>query len=239
MTYRKFRQPPLLAVAALATGLIAATGARAEGVVVGGASGSDYSQGVYLGWLAPLPGQRLGHGWAYSVFADYLRYRYDAGGARIQASAPGFTFGIARQWTFAGAGAFDLGVIGSGRDTRLSPNDPGNRNEGFKLSPGLQTQWRGDDAAPIATGVFANYIFDRQAYYAKGFVGLRGHGGWALGPEASVQGDRSYRITSAGLGLRDLRVGANLRVGLHAGADFQSGRRTAATGGAEFSLYLP
>lgn len=224
--------------AAAVLGFFVTAAVHAEGVVVGGASGSENSQGVYLGWVAPFPGQRLGQGWAYSAFADYLRYRYDASGTRIQASAPGFTLGIARQWTFAGAGAVDLGVIGSGRDTRLKPNDPGNGNDGFKFNPGLQLQWRADERLPVASGVFANYVFDRQAYYAKGFVGMRLPGGAAIGPESSIQGDRSYRITSTGLAVRDIAFGP-LRLGLHAGVDFQSGRRTTPTGGLEFSYYIP
>ena len=223
-----------LLAAALVT---AAAAAQAESVEVGGIAASGNSQVGYLGHVSALPGQSLADGVAWSLFTDYVRYRYDQAGSRVQASAPGLSFGILKQFS-GDYGAISFGTTLSLRDTRLSPGDPGNKAEGFKIGVGPQLQWRASEHQRVAGDLFANYISGRRSYFAKGFAGFRSSGGWAIGPEAWVIGDPSYRIRGYGLALRDLKAGP-LRIGLRLGAEKQAEQRRYITGGIEFSWYRP
>ncbi len=228
--------PRLLAALGLMLGL--AGSAQADSVIVGGVNGSAVSQSAFLGRIAPLPGQQFGQGWAYSLFADYLRYRYDADTQRIQAESQGLQAAILREWTLEKSGVFSLAATAGLRNTNLKPADPGNDIDGLKLDPGLQMQWRGDESHAVASGLIASYVPGRESYYAKGFAGARQSGGWAIGPEFSISGDPSYRIGGAGLAVRDLRQG-NFRIGLRAGLALQSGRSEEPTAGIDFNYYIP
>lgn len=229
-------QAPIATLLAAAL-LAGASAAKAESVEVGGVAASGNSQVAYLGHVAALPGQSLADGFAWSLFTDYVRYRYDQNSSRVQANAPGLSFGLLKQFD-GDFGALSLGAILNLRDTRLSPDDPGNKAEGFRVGIGPQLQWRASERQRLAGDLFANFISGRRSYFAKGFAGFRSHGGWAIGPEAWVIGDPRYQIRGYGLALRDLQAGP-LRLGLRIGAEKQAGQDRYITGGIEFSWYRP
>lgn len=220
----------------LAGALLAASPLRAESVWVGGLGASDDTRIVYLGRIAPLPGQRLGDGWAWSAFADLLDYDYLAGAGRIDADSQSLRLGVQRQLR-AGPGTLGLGATVSARNTDLSPDDPGNRSRGFLVRPGLELQWLSDEDARWRRQFYSQYTFEVDSFYAKAFTGRRLGRGPALGPEVWAQGDPSYRLYGAGLVLNGIAIG-RYRLTLRLGAEHQEREDTRLAGGLEFSRYF-
>lgn len=222
----------------MAIGLLLSTlamPALAESVWVGGASGADTTRVAYLGWMAPLPGQRLGDGWSYSVFADHVAYEYDKGLTVVDARATSLRVSLSRQVPVAG-GSFAYGLGLQTRETRLSPDDPGNRNRGSHVRAVGELQWRSSEKADWRSGFYGQYVFAARNDYAKLFVGRRLGNHVAIGPQIWTGGDPTYRVHGAGLSLDGWRVGA-VRMTAVLGAEHAEGGTTRPAVGIEFSLY--
>lgn len=79
---------------------------------------------------------------------------------------------------------------------------------------------------------------DRHSYALVGFAGYRGTRGWAIGPEAWVNGDSRYRLSGLGVAVHDLHAGP-LRVDLRLGATRQLNLGRVINGGVEFRWRKP
>jgi len=209
--------------------------ALADAVWVGGASGSADSSVVYAGRIAAFPGQRLGDGWAWGVFADTLTYSYLGAPGQVDARSYAVRGGVVRQFA-SEQGSLGLGVYLSARNTDLSPDDPGNPNSGSQVRPTFELQWNSTELASPASALYSNYVAGSREYYAQGFVGQRIAGGWALGPVAWAVGAHEYRAYGLGLAARDIRLGEG-RLGLRLGAEHSNDGQTRVLVGFEFSLY--
>jgi len=221
---------------AMASVLLALTmPARAESVWVGGVSVADTTQVAYLGRLAPLPGQRFGDGWSYSVFADNIEYEYDKGLFVVDARARGLRVGLSRQVPIAG-GSFSYGLGVQARETRLSPDDIDNHNRGSQVRAVGELQWRSSEQANWRSGFYGQYVFAARNDYAKLFVGRRLDNDIAIGPQFWTGGDPTYRVHGAGIALDGWRLGA-ARITAFVGAEHAEGGRTRPAVGIEFSLY--
>ena len=207
----------------------------AESVWVGGASGADTTLVAYMGRVAPLPGQRLGDGWSYSVFADHVEYEYDQGSTTIDARASSVRLGLSRETPVAGGTlAYGLGV--QARNTRLSPDDISNDNRGSHVRAVADLQWRSSEQADWRNGFYGQYAFVARSDYSKLFVGRRLGNDVAIGPQFWTGGDPSYRVYGAGLALEGWRMGA-ARMTAMLGAEHSEGGSTRPAIGIEFSLH--
>lgn len=116
------------------------------------------------------------------------------------------------------------------------------RHEGLAFGIGPQVLETGNPADRLAREMIGDLIGDslleRHRYALIGFAGYRGYRGWAVGPEAWVNADPSYRIRGLGLAVRDLRAGP-LRMDLRLGATKQQNQIRAINGGVELRWYKP
>lgn len=226
----------MLRRATLTALLAAAAGtAQAESIWVGGAGAADTTRVGYLGVAAPLGSGTLGDGWSVSLFTDHARYEYDLASRRIAARASAARVGVLRQFR-THAGTLGVGLGAQLRETRLSPDDMGNRNRGAHLRPVAELQWRTADVAVWRTAFFGQYTFGSRSDYAKTFVGRAFGGDVALGMQAWTGGDGSYRVYGAGITADGWRRGP-ARLTLTAGAEHAEGERTRPAVGIEFSFY--
>ena len=79
---------------------------------------------------------------------------------------------------------------------------------------------------------------DRHSYALVGFAGYRGTRGWAIGPEAWVDGDSRYRLSGLGVAVHDQHAGP-LRVDLRLGATRQLNLGRVINGGVELRWRKP
>lgn len=222
--------------AMVATALaVACAPAAAEAVWVGGAGSADTTHVAYLGRIAPLPGQSLGDGWGYATFLDYVGYEYAQGSGPIEARARGLRVGLQRQHALAdGTLGYGLGALA--RHTRLSPDDPGNRNRGNQLRAVAELQWRSSDTSTWRGGFYSQYVFGARSDYAKLFLGRRVGERVAIGPQLWSGGDPDYRVYGMAVAVDGWRLGP-ARMSAYAGAERQEGGSTQPALGIEFSLY--
>lgn len=187
MLSRLFRYPLLTALA-----LVAATPALAQdkGVVfVGGTVGED-SPSVYIGAVTALPGSALGRGLAVRTVVGRSEYRYDAGAATIEGRANSITVSALHQWSGEWGYANAAAGVAYHR-TRLTPDDPNNRNRGSRWNAvvGLDGVYR---FGPWQLGGLGSYGFDIKEYQIRGDLTHAVSGKLRLGAEATAQGDPSY-----------------------------------------------
>lgn len=111
-------------------------------------------------------------------------------------------------------------------------------SRGLVFDAGPQLQTRGSLVNRLADELSGRNLADRHSYALIGFAGYRDNRGWAVGPEAWVNADPSYRIRGLGLAVRDLRAGP-LRIDLRLGATRRLNQGQAINGGLEFRWYKP
>jgi len=218
-----------------ATLCFAAHPAIAESVWSAGASIADTTQVGWLGRVGPLPGKRLADGWSQSIFVDYVGYEYDAGSQRINGTARGIKFNVAREFPLE-HGYLGLGLGVSASRTTLSPDDPGNANRGTSVHPAGEFQWRSHADATWRSRAYAQYVFGARRSYANAFVGRRLANGMALGPQWSTGGDPTYRVHGLALALDGWKLGP-LEMGIYAGAQHAEGGATRPEVGVRFTVY--
>lgn len=212
--------------------------ALAESVWVGGASGADTTRVAYLGRIAaPLPGQRLSDGWSYSVFVDYVSYKYDSGAQGIQGTVNGIKFSVGREFRRDyGSLGLSLGMTAS--RTTLSPDDPGNTSPRSGVHPVGEFLWQSKSDATWRSTAYAQYVFGARRKFANVFLGRRLSNGIAIGPQMSTGGDPSYRIYGLALALNGWKIGP-LDMGVYAGAQHSEGGNSHPEIGFSFTTYLP
>ncbi len=111
-------------------------------------------------------------------------------------------------------------------------------NRGLVFGAGPQLQSQGSLANRLADELSGRSLANRHSYALIGFAGYRGNRGWAVGPEAWVNADPTYRIRGLGLAIRDLRAGP-LRIDLRLGATQRLDQGRAINGGVELRWYKP
>lgn len=133
-----------------------------------------------------------------------------------------------------GAGAerrLHLGAIGRG----ATANPMASR---LNFTVGPQEQWLGHDGHRPTDEVDGEHFFGRRAYAVIGYASYRDRHGWAIGPEAWLNGNPRYRIKGLGVAVRNVRAGP-LLIDLRLGATRQLNRGQAVHGGAEFRWHRP
>lgn len=209
----------------------------AESVWVGGASGADTTRVAYLGRIAPLPGRSLSDGWSYSVFVDYVSYKYNSGAQGIQGTAKGIKFSVGHDFR-RDYGSLGLSLGAAASRTMLSPDDPGNSSRGSSVHPVGEFLWQSKADATWRSSAYAQYVFGARRNFANAFVGRRLSNGIDIGPQVSTSGDPSYRIYGLALALNGWKIGP-LDMGVYAGTQHSEGGDTHPEIGFSFSMYLP
>lgn len=170
----------------------AATGAQAQdkGVVFAGGQVGEDAPSAYVGAVTALPGASLGEGLAVRTVVARSEYNYKAGSASIKGRATSITVAAVQQWS----GEWGYANLGGGvayRRTRLTPNDPGNRNRGRKWNAVVSADGAYQSGG-LRIGGMASYGFDIKEYYLRGDVTGGASSVLRLGGEVIAQGDPSY-----------------------------------------------
>lgn len=185
--------------------------------------GGDVSESssVYGGSVISLPGQSLGHGWAIRTSAGAGRYRYDSAGTAITgkyvSGETALVYQSSGKWGWAN---FSAGPRFS--HTYLSPYDPGNRLRGSRWDLGVQSDGALDDPRFRASW-YGSYGLRNRTYDGKLQLALKSGDNMALGIEAGIHGDPTYRKETLG-GLIRKSVGRQVTVELGAGIAAQHSR---------------
>jgi hypothetical protein len=209
--------PFLACLAALGACPVAA---EDRGVVYAGLSAGD-GIGGFAGAVVALPGGRLGKGLAVRGGANAGEYSYVSGGGDVEARYVGAEVALVYQasgdWGWANFGAGPRVT-----DTRLSPNDPGNRLRGTRLDAAVGTDGAYGDRWRL--GWFASFGINNRAYVTQLRLGRRlGTSATRVGIEGGVQGDRSYTRGSAG-GFLSAALGKGMEGVISVGLSEQAGR---------------
>jgi len=228
---------------ALAMGLIGAT-ARADGtgLLLGGTQWGAYGNYSYVGWLQPLSGAVLGHGWYVQGFASYLSYRYDTGypSKTVRTTALGGNLGLgyagsagALSWSLSGA----VGYANFDAQPSAVPGAARPTPQGAVWTFTPQVQWSYALGHHLALAGIDNYSFGQGSYWTE----WRGRWRWttkfAMGPEGILQGGPNYRIHQVGL-FAQIGPFAGWQLGLAGGVSFQSGLKNSGYVGLSFSKTL-
>ena len=118
--------PSVLLVAALAGIRLAQA---ADNVALAGTEYSGLGSYTYVGVISPLGHEHLGNGFVMRNWLERLTYEYDGAAARIHAERFAYAPALGYQAPLAGG---SIAVYGGLRiaHLNLSPNDPGNDEEG-------------------------------------------------------------------------------------------------------------
>ncbi len=213
--------------------LLAAPTAGAEGIALGGFDASKDGNSAYLGTIMPIAGGNLGQGMAVRLWADYNAYDYASDNSRIDAKASGLEVALAYQ-TSSGENWGSVSLGPRYTNTRLSPDDPGNRESGVRW--GLKVQVGGEAVAlpNLFVNAFAAYTTGTEAYWARLRLLYRFEGGLRTGPELIAHGNTVYRAAQVGWVLSGIKLGATSEAGLKVGARRNEGESTEPYGGVEF-----
>lgn len=179
-----------LPVAGLAAALTA-TGAAAQAqgtVFAGGAFGADRT--AYAGVAAPVPGSRIGHGWAVRAIVSATEYDYRSGGTKISGEEVRAELSALLQRS-GSWGYIDAGLGARYVDIRLSPADPGNPRRGDHWDAAVSVSGEGI-ADPWRVTGFAAYGLDFEDYYVRADVTRAVTPSVRLGVEAVANGDPAY-----------------------------------------------
>lgn len=216
---------------------LVAAPAAAESVWVGGLEGSDRTRVAYLARVAPLPGQRLGDGWAHSLSVDRVHYEYATAGVRVDGRSSSLKGLLLRELTMR-PGTLSFGAGIAYQHVSLSPTDPGNDAEGGHVRPMTEIQWRSRPQATLVTQAFAQYAGGIDSRYANAFLGRRLGNGMTVGAQASTGGDPSYRVHGLALAFRG-RASGQVQWSFHVGAQHQEGLETRPAVGIGLVHYRP
>lgn len=168
-----------------------------EGVAYAGATVGD-GYNAYAGAAVALPGASLGNGLAIRGGVSVGQYRYDSGGARIDADYKSAELALVHQ----SSGAWGWANFSAGprvTDTDTDPTDPGNKREATRFDAAVTTDgavgnnWR--------LGWFGSYAVGDEAYYTQLRFGplLDAASQTRIGVEGSLQGDETYNRHAYGV----------------------------------------
>lgn len=162
----------------------------------------------YLGVLLPLPGNnRLGDGWVQRYWLDGNRYGYDvsdparftADPQRIRARSLGGEVALGYHFTTRGGWAV-AGYAGLRySDTKFSPDDTGSRVSGATVWPRLQLEASTSVGRRWTTQNIASWTFGLQGYWLRSRWMHPMDGGFEVGGEVVLLGDRDYSARKFGL----------------------------------------
>lgn len=208
-----------------------------EGIVLSGVEASRDNQYAYLGVVMPLSGQRLGQGFVQRYWLDYTGYTYekqpfqtiDSAVTAVEA-ALGYQQSNANSW-WAGY----LGAHYS--DTRLSPNDPDNTNQGRQWHARLQLEGETDVASGWRGNGIASYLIGDFNYWARLRLQTTLGNQLHIGPELVVQGDSYYDAYELGVFVGNIMLGETSALTLKGGVSQSSNESASLYLGAEF--YIP
>lgn len=224
----------------LLAGLLGAAIAPAwaqESVVLTGVEASRDDYYAYLGTVLPLPGQRLGQGYVQRYWLDYLGYRYEKLplqyiDSRVNAieAALGYQQSSASTWWGAYLGARYA-------NTRLSPNDPDNDDEGLRLRAKLQLEGETEAGAGWRVNGIASHLLGDYNYFMRLRMQTQLRNQWHIGPEVIVQGDSYYSAYKLGAFLGNIQLGTSSALTLRGGISKPESVAASLYLGAEF--YIP
>lgn len=227
MTDITLKSAALLIVTSLVVGLSPAVAEPLQ-VFVGG-EGSSSQAYAYVGALQPW--RDTESRWATRYWLDAQHYEYDTNGRTIVGKAIGFSPAIVRSFPFEqGYVALSAGLRFG--NTRLSPDDPGNEQRGFKTSLPVQIDGQFRVNATTFSGI-ASSEPDVGSYWTRARV-VRAHllGPLSLGVEVIAKGSDEYSATQAGILLGGEQVTVKM------GTSRQDGRSTGAYLGVEVGMAL-
>lgn len=135
--------------------------------------------------------------------------------------------------SFDASAASRLHLVAVGRGATANP-----MASRLNFTVGPQEQWLGHDGHRPTDEVDGEHFFGRRAYAVIGYASYRDRHGWAIGPEAWLNGNPRYRIKGLGVAVRNVRAGP-LLIDLRLGATRQLNRGQAIHGGAEFRWHQP
>lgn len=208
-----------------------------EGIVLTGVEASRDNQYAYLGMVMPLSGQRLGQGFVQRYWLDYTGYSYekqpfqtiDSAVTAVEA-ALGYQQSNANSWWAGYLGAHYA-------DTRLSPNDPDNTNEGRQWHARLQLEGETDVAEGWRGNGIVSYLVGDFNYWARLRLQTTLGNQLHVGPELIVQGDSYYDAFKLGVFVGNIKLGETSAVTLKGGVNKTSNESASLYLGAEF--YIP
>jgi len=195
------------------------------------------SQYAYLGTVLPLSGQHLGQGFVQRYWLDYVTYRYEKTPQQdIDAKVVGGEAALGYQQSSAGSwwGAY-LGARYA--DTRLSPRDPDNRNEGRQWHAKLQLEGETELGGGWRINGIASHLIGDSSYWARLRLQTVLSNHWHAGPEVIVQGDPYYSAYKVGAFVGNIKLGASSALTIKAGLSKPESDSASLYGGAEF--YIP
>ena len=222
----------LLVVALTATQLAHAR----EHVALAGTEYSGLGSYTYLGIISPLGSAELGHGFVMRHWLERLTYQYDSAGVNIDAERYGYAPSLGYQ-TPLGRGHAGLYAGLRIAHTDLSPNDPGNPEEGHTNRVFLQA----DADTPIGERAENQLVTSFETRYSDYYVRDRllfRTGKLSFGPEVVFKGGRDYNGWQAGLALGGIKLRENLGLLLRGGISAQDGESSTGYGSLELVMNL-
>ncbi len=178
----------------------AAEDARAIGLV--GTEFSASNSYTHVGYIAPLAGNTLQHGWHVLAFASWLSYNYttlqNGQSVKVQASVPGMRGGMGYQWT-EGDAAVGLSASLGYQNTQQTPYIPATGKQGGAIVLLPQVQLKYQFSAQTDADLMANYAIGQSSYWSHLRLGYQPRWDWRVGPELGWQAGQNYRIAKAGL----------------------------------------
>ena len=217
-----------LLVAAVAA-LAPVGAARADGTVFGGVQAGDV-QNAYLGVSVPLPGARVGEGFAVRGIVGGSKYRYGAAVGEVHGRDIRADVSLLYQVSNA-HNYFDVGVGARYIDTRLDPRDPTNSREGQHWEAVVSASGQ-QNYGPWYASEFGSYGTFGRDYFVRGDLTHTVYGPVRLGVEAETDGARDYSRRSVG-GVLAFSIDPSWEVRVSGGATDQS-HRSGGYGGVTF-----
>ncbi|OOG28113.1 hypothetical protein B1C78_02005 [Thioalkalivibrio denitrificans] len=195
------------------------------------APGSSYS---YAGLLMPAFGGHLGEGFIQRYWVDYLTYRYDSDGRRIEAEGLGAEAALGYV-TPVGSGQLSttMGILY--RDTTLSPDDPDSAARGAQWRLRAQVEYNQPVSESAELGLLGSYVFGQRGYWTRARLGMDVGPGLRAGPELILQGDPDYRAVQYGAFLAGLQLSSTVQAGIRAGIREQRDESRRGYVGVEFT----
>lgn len=216
--------------------LVASMQACADSVLFGGVALGESNAVGYLGINLPVgKGHVLADGWQQSVSVELVSFDYDSNGQTIDGRTTGLKYTLGHEFALE-PGYLRLSLGGRFNDTRLSPDDPGNRNNGSQVRGLVELQWRSQEESRWRTQAYAEYLIGARRSNVSLFLGRRFGNGLAIGPRFSTSSDPSYGVHGVALTLSGLKWGS-ADVSVFIGAQHNESGDTGPSIGLDWSLY--
>ena len=219
--------------AAAALSLLALTAGADDQVVLAGTEWSRLGSYTYAGIISPLGEASPGNGLVMRHWLERLTYEYDSSGQEFDAERYGYAPALGYQTALWGGYA---GIYGGIRlaHTDLSPDDPGNKDEGNTARFFLQADAVTPISAVVENQVVAGFETRYSGYYLRDRLQIQIGQGLTAGPEAVLKGGEDYDGWQAGLSLGGLTPWPGLVLTLRGGISGQSDEDNTGYAGIEF-----